>query len=97
MPEPATTQQLTITLPSELAKLVRERIASGEYASESDFVRDTIVCFTQSPALDEANEGWLRREAILQSAEADAHPEQLLELDELRRSLEEARKAQPSL
>jgi len=33
---------MSITLPNELAVAVREKVASGEYASESEVVRDGL-------------------------------------------------------
>lgn len=35
-------QQLTVTLPDEIADLVRAKVSSGEYASESDLVQDGL-------------------------------------------------------
>jgi Arc/MetJ-type ribon-helix-helix transcriptional regulator len=37
------TEQLTITLPSALAQSIRAKVASGEYASESDYVCESVV------------------------------------------------------
>ncbi|MGT3185016.1 ribbon-helix-helix domain-containing protein, partial [Yersinia enterocolitica] len=34
-----TTQQFSITLPNEMAEMVRSRVASGDYASESEVIR----------------------------------------------------------
>ena len=51
-----TTQQLSITLPNEMADLVRAKVASGEYASESEVIRDGIRALL---ARDRAVEAWL--------------------------------------
>jgi len=35
-----TTQQFSITLPNEMADLVKAKVAAGEYATESEVIRD---------------------------------------------------------
>lgn len=52
-----TTQQMSITLPNELALAVKEKVASGEYASESEVIRDGLRVLM---ARDRAVERWLR-------------------------------------
>ena len=52
-----TTQQMSITLPIELAVAVRAKVASGEYASESEVIRDGLRTLI---ARDRAVEHWLR-------------------------------------
>jgi putative addiction module CopG family antidote len=52
-----TTQQMSITLPNELAVAVREKVASGEYASESEVIRDGLRVLI---ARDRVVERWLR-------------------------------------
>ena len=52
-----TTQQMSITLPNELAVAVRAKVASGEYASESEVIRDGLRVLM---ARDRAVERWLR-------------------------------------
>jgi putative addiction module CopG family antidote len=52
-----TTQQMSITLPNELAAVVREKVASGKYASESEVIRDGLRVLM---ARDRAVERWLR-------------------------------------
>ncbi len=37
-----TTKQMSVTLPLEMAAMVRARVASGEYASESEVIREGI-------------------------------------------------------
>jgi len=36
------TQQFSITLPNEMADSVRAKVASGEYATESEVIRDGL-------------------------------------------------------
>lgn len=52
-----TSQQMSITLPNELAVAVRAKVASGEYASESEVIRDGLRVLM---ARDRAVERWLR-------------------------------------
>ena len=54
-----TTQQMSITLPNELAETVRAKVASGEYASESEVIRDGLRILV---ARDRAVERWLREQ-----------------------------------
>ena len=35
-----TTQQLSITLPNDMADVVRAKVRTGEYATESEVIRD---------------------------------------------------------
>lgn len=54
-----TTRQLSITLPNSMADALRERVASGEYASESEVVRDGLrALFARETAIDL----WLQNE-----------------------------------
>jgi len=48
---------MSITLPNELAVAVRAKVASGEYASESEVIRDGLRVLM---ARDRAVERWLR-------------------------------------
>ncbi len=39
----AETETLTITLPADLVRSIRERVAAGEFASESDVIVHDLV------------------------------------------------------
>lgn len=54
-----TTQQFSITLPNEMAETVRAKVASGEYATESEVIRDGLRVLL---ARDRAVEDWLRQD-----------------------------------
>ena len=54
-----TTRQLSITLPNEMAEALRHRVRSGEYASESEVIREGLRALF---ARDQAIEAWLRDE-----------------------------------
>ncbi len=51
-----TTQQFSITLPNEMAEAVKSKVASGEYATESEVIRDGLRVLI---ARDRAVESWL--------------------------------------
>jgi antitoxin ParD1/3/4 len=54
-----TTQPLSITLPHEMAQMVKAKVASGDYATESEVIRDGLRSLA---ARDAAVEKWLREE-----------------------------------
>lgn len=55
------TTSLSITLPHEMAKIVKEKVRSGAYATESEVVRDGLRALqTQEAAVEE----WLRSEGV---------------------------------
>lgn len=62
-----TTQSLSITLPTEMARMVKAKVASGEYASESEVIRDGLRTLQAREAIVER---WLRDEV---AATYDAH------------------------
>ena len=53
------TQQLSITLPHEMAEMARTKVESGEYASESEVIRDGLRALEMH---DRALEAWLRED-----------------------------------
>lgn len=56
-----TTQSLSITLPHEMAQMVKAKVSSGEYATESEVIRDGLRSLA---ARDAAVEKWLREEVV---------------------------------
>ena len=52
-----TTQQMSITLPKEMADAVKAKVSTGEYPSESEVMRDGLRALI---ARDRAVEGWLQ-------------------------------------
>ncbi|MDN5848212.1 MAG: type II toxin-antitoxin system ParD family antitoxin [Nitrococcus sp.] len=65
------TQQFSITLPNEMADVVKAKVASGEYATESEVIRDGLRTLL---ARDRAVEAWLREEVVpaAQALKADS-------------------------
>lgn len=76
-----TTRQLSITLPNEMADVLRERVRSGEYASESEVVRE---CVRALWARDQAVEAWLHSEVAEAYDALVADPSRGIEADMLR-------------
>jgi len=54
-----TTQQFSITLPNEMADAVKSKVATGEYATESEVIREGLRALM---ARDRAVDNWLREE-----------------------------------
>ena len=54
-----TTQQFSITLPTEMAGLVKSKVACGEYATESEVIRDGLRTLL---ARDRVIESWLHNQ-----------------------------------
>lgn len=73
----ANTQSLSITLSTELAERVKAKVASGEYASESEVVSDGLLMLLDEDAADDdpAIERWLREEVAPAFDEMETHPE----------------------
>jgi antitoxin ParD1/3/4 len=80
------TQQLSITLPNDMAAEVRAKVASGEYASESEVIRDGLRALQ---ARDKALEHWLRTEVAEAYDAMEADPSRGKSLEEVRAALAE--------
>ena len=79
-----TTRQLSITLPNQMAEALRERVRSGQYASESEVIRDGLrALFAQEAAV----ETWLRDEVAAAYDAAEADPASAATADEVRQRL----------
>lgn len=79
-----TTKQLSITLPNSMAEALKERVASGAYASESEVVRDGLRALF---AREDAVEAWLRSEVVASYDELRADPSRAVGADEMRAKL----------
>jgi antitoxin ParD1/3/4 len=55
-----TTQQFSITLPNEMADVVKAKVRTGEYATESEVIREGLRSLL---ARDRAVEQWLHGQA----------------------------------
>lgn len=65
------TQQLSVTLPNEMAQMVKSKVSSGEYASDSEVIRDGLRALQ---ARDKALDTWLRTEVAAAYDELKADP-----------------------
>ena len=83
-----------ITLPHDIAKIVRDKVASGAYESESDVIRDGLRALQ---ARDAIVEQWLREEVVPTFDRVTSGEEKLIPADDVFSALESryhARKAQ---
>lgn len=65
------TQQFSITLPNEMAEAVRAKVAAGEYATESEVIRDGLRVLL---ARDRVVEDWLRKDVAATYDKLKADP-----------------------
>ncbi|CAM5547371.1 ribbon-helix-helix domain-containing protein [Rhodanobacter lindaniclasticus] len=77
------TQQFSITLPNEMADAVKAKVAGGEYATESEVIREGLRALI---AKDRAIEHWLRTEVAAAYDELKADPSKALTIDQMRTS-----------
>ena len=84
-----TTQQLSITLPLEMAQLVRAKVASGDYATESEVIRDGLRILQLR---DRAVEKWLRDQVAPAYDAMKANPSRAVSIRQVRASLASERK-----
>lgn len=81
-----TTQQMSITLPNEMAAQIKERVSSGEYASESEVIREGLRALA---AREQAAEKWLREQVVPAYEALKADPESSVSSMQLRKKLAE--------
>jgi len=81
-----TNQQFSVTLPNDMAAQIRAKVASGEYTSESEVIRDGLRALQ---ARDRAVEQWLRNEVVPAYDAYKADPSRGIPLDEVRAGLAE--------
>jgi len=84
------TRQLSITLPNEMADWVKDKTASGNYASESEVIRDGLRALRER---DAAVEQWLRDEAVPTYKAYLADPTRVSPIDEVFERIEARLKA----
>ena len=80
-----TTRQMSITLPVEMVDAVRAKVASGDYASESEVIREGLRALE---ARDEAVERWLRTEVVASYEAFRANPESGISAQDVRANIE---------
>ena len=75
-----TTQQFSITLPHEMAEAVKSKVAAGEYAAESEVIRDGLRALL---ARDRAVENWLLQQVGPAYDALKADPKRAVSLDDV--------------
>lgn len=83
------TQQFSITLPNEMAEAVRAKVASGEYATESEVIRDGLRALL---ARDRAVEDWLRKDVASAYDKLKADPSRAVGIGAVKARLAAAHK-----
>lgn len=78
------TQQFSITLPNEMADAVRAKVATGEYATESEVIRDGLRVLL---ARDRAIDDWLRSDVAAVCDSLASDPSRGVAIDEVRARL----------
>ncbi|MGK2952082.1 MAG: ribbon-helix-helix domain-containing protein [Thiobacillus sp.] len=79
-----TTQQMSITLPNDMADVVKTKVRTGEYASESEVIRDGLRALM---ARDRAVESWLLNQVGPAYDALKADPSRAVTADQVRARL----------
>ena len=79
-----TTQQFSITLPNDLAAIVKAKVNTGEYATESEVIRDGLRALM---ARDRAVENWLQHQVASAYDTFKADPSRTVSIDQIRTRL----------
>lgn len=79
-----TTQQFSVTLPLEMANLVKTKVAEGQYATESEVIRDGLRVLM---ARDRAVESWLTQEVAPAYDALKVEPSRAVSVAEVRERL----------
>ena len=77
-------QSFSIELTQDLADLLRRKVASGRYASESEAVSEALLSLE---GFERPLEDWLQDVVLPRAAEDDADPGDTLTLEEVKASL----------
>ncbi|HEY3890172.1 MAG TPA: type II toxin-antitoxin system ParD family antitoxin [Caulobacteraceae bacterium] len=80
------TQQFSVTLPNQMAAEVRAKVASGEYASESEVIREGLRALQER---NRAVDHWLRNEVVPAFQALKADPSRGSSIDQARTALAE--------
>lgn len=78
------TQELSITLPDDMAEFVRAKVAKGEYATESEVIREGLRTLL---ARDRAVEDWLREKVAPAYDAVKADPSRAVSVEHVRAAL----------
>ncbi len=78
------TQQFSITLQNEMARAVRAKVAAGEYATESEVIRDGLRVLL---ARDRVVEDWLRNDVAAAYDAMKVDPQRAIGVDRVKARL----------
>ena len=79
-----TTQQMSITLPNEMADAIRTKVREGEYATESEVIREGLRALLNR---DRAIENWLQNQVVEAYDALKADPSRAVTIDQVRARL----------
>ncbi len=79
-----TTQQLSITLPNEMAEAIKTKVRAGEYATESEVIREGLRALLNR---DRAIETWLQNEVGSAYDALKSNPSRAVTADQVRERL----------
>ena len=79
-----TAQQLSITLPNEMAEAIKTKVRSGEYATESEVIREGLRALLNR---DRAIESWLQNEVGVAYDALKSNPSRAVTADQVRELL----------
>ncbi len=79
-----TTQQFSITLPNEMAAIIKAKVEAGEYATESEVIRDGLRTLM---ARDRVVENWLHEKVAPAYDALKADPARAVSVDAVRARL----------
>lgn len=83
-----TTQQFSITLPNEMADAVKAKVAAGEYATESEVLRDGLRVLL---ARDKAIDAWLHDQVVPAAKALAKDPKRAVTAAQVREKLAQAK------
>ena len=79
-----TTQQMSITLPNEMADAIRTKVRAGEYATESEVIREGLRALLNR---DRAIESWLQSQVVEAYDAIKSDPSRAVTIDQVRARL----------
>jgi len=77
-----TIEQFLIELPSDVADLVRSRIATGKYSNESAVIEEALIDTILPPLDSIENDEWIRTEGVRRYDAMRADPSRALSIEE---------------
>jgi len=76
-----TTQQMSVTLPTQMAALIKSKVNTGQYASESEVIRDGMRALL---ARDNAIEHWLKTKIAATYDELKSDPSKAIPIAQVK-------------